>query len=193
MAVGATPAALETTVSARSLARRVAAALFMPAAMLALPVSVHAQADVRATAPIDHRQIISANPFGLMFEWFNVEYERRLGPTTTWGVSSSWFSLDHGDFDYVNGNGLFRYYPQANTLTGFFLGGRGGVYHISNGHEGAVFYGAGFEIGYDWLLGTRRNIGLSIGVGATRLFGGDLPGASLTVPTLRLVNLGIAF
>jgi len=180
-------------VSTTTLARRVAVASFAPALVLALAATAHAQSGVRTTAPVEHRQIISANPFGLMFEWFNVEYERRIGPTTTWGASTSWFSLDHGDFDYVNGNALFRYYPQANALTGFFLGGRGGVYHISDGRAGSVFYGAGFEIGYDWLLGTRRNVGLSIGVGATRLFGGDLPGAALTIPTLRLINLGIAF
>jgi hypothetical protein len=180
-------------VSARSLAHRVAAALFMPAVVLALPVNAHAQSDVRPTAPVEHRQIISANPFGLMFEWFNAEYERRLGPTTTWGVSTSWFSLDHGDFDYVNGNALFRYYPQGHALRGFFLGGRGGVFHVSDDREGDVFYGAGFEIGYDWLLGARQNVGISLGAGATRLFGGQLRGASLTVPTVRLLNVGIAF
>ncbi len=179
--------------STRSLARCIAAALFTPALILALPATAHAQSDERPTTPVEHRQIISANPFGLMFEWFNVEYEHKLGPTTTWGVSTSWFSLDHGDFDYANGNALFRYYPQGHALNGFFLGGRGGVFHVSDSRDAAVFYGAGFEIGYDWLLGSRRNVGLSLGVGATRLFGGELPGASLTVPTLRLVNLGIAF
>jgi len=35
-----------------------------------------------AQAPADHQQIISANPFGLMFEWFNVEYQRRMTPST---------------------------------------------------------------------------------------------------------------
>ena len=51
------------------------------------------------------------------------------------------------------------------------------------------------EIGYDWLLGSRQNVGISLGIGATRLFGGTdaLDGLSATIPTLRLLNIGIAF
>ena len=67
------------------------------------------------------------------------------------------------------------------------------MYHVSDAFESAAFFGAGFEIGYSWLLGANRNIGLSLGAGATRLFGGELDGASLTIPTVRLINLGIAF
>ena len=55
------------------------------------------------------------------------------------------------------------------------------------------FFGLGFELGYNWLLGAKKNISIGMGAGATRLFGGDLNGASLTIPTVRLVNVGIAF
>ena len=57
----------------------------------------------------------------------------------------------------------------------------------------ATFGGLGFELGYTWLLGPPQRVGISIGGGASRLFGSDLDGATLTVPTIRLVNVGIAF
>ncbi len=122
-----------------------------------------------------------------------MEYQRRMTPSTTWGASASWFSRDADGFDYASGSGIVRYYPSEVALRGFYVGGRGGVYHVSDGIDSGVFFGAGFEIGYDWLLGRRQNIGLSLGVGATRLFGGELNGAATTIPTLRLLNLGVAF
>jgi len=147
------------------------------------------------TVPVDHKQIISANPFGLMFEWFNVEYQRRMTRATTWSASVSWFSRDQEDFDYVSGGGAVRYYPSGRAMQGFYIGGRGSVYRVSDRVESGAFFGAGFEIGYDWLLGDRQNVGVSLGIGATRLFGGtdSLDGMSVTIPTLRLLNLGIAF
>jgi len=165
---------------------------FVVALMMLTPARVVAQT-TSAAPSTDHAQIISSNPFGLMFEWFNVEYERRMTPSTTWSASVSWFSRDDDDFDYVSGGGAVRYYPSGTALRGFYLGGRGGVYRLSDGLDSGTFFGAGFEIGYDWLLGSRQNVGLSIGIGATRLFGGDLEGAPLAIPTLRLLNLGIAF
>lgn len=53
--------------------------------------------------------------------------------------------------------------------------------------------GFGFDIGYSWLLGKERLFAISLGAGATRLFGGSLDGVSLTVPAIRPLNLGGAF
>jgi hypothetical protein len=39
----------------------------------------------------------------------------------------------------------------------------------------------------------RQNVAISMGAGVNRLFGGELEGASLALPSLRLVNVGIAF
>lgn len=49
------------------------------------------------------------------------------------------------------------------------------------------------DLGYSWLIGPKRNVGVSLGIGAERLFGGSLAGASLTIPSVRLVNVGVAF
>ena len=143
--------------------------------------------------PVPHRQTVSVNPFGLMFEWFNGEYERKVNDRSTFGVSASGFSLDGGDTDYVNGALFYRFYPQRAALSGFFIGGRGGVHRVSTNSDADVFFGLGFELGYAWLFGADRRFGVSIGAGATRLFGGDLEGSSLTIPTFRLINVGIAF
>ena len=138
------------------------------------------------------KQVISANPFGMVFEWFNLEYERRLSDTFTFGFAGSYVPLDSGDDHYLSGNALVRYYPQARALSGFYFGGRTGIYDVSDGGPNAVFFGAGFEIGYTWLLGRNDNFQLSLGAGASRLFGGTLD-ESLAVPTVRLLNVGLAF
>ena len=49
--------------------------------------------------------------------------------------------------------------------------------------------GVGFEFGYAWLLGQGENLSISVGAGATRLFGGE----STAFPVLRFINLGWAF
>jgi hypothetical protein len=143
--------------------------------------------------PVVHQQFISANPFGLMFEWVNAEYERKATESVTWGVGASFFARNHDSVDYASGGSFVRYYPAGAALTGFYLGGRGGIYRVSDAHASDVFYGVGFELGYNWLLGSKRNVGISVGLGATRLFGGALAGASLTIPTVRLFNVGVAF
>jgi hypothetical protein len=143
--------------------------------------------------PVPHQQTLSANPFGMMFEWYNGEYERKVSPKSTVGVSASGFALDGGDADYVNVAAFYRFYPQAAALSGFYIGGRGGIHHVTSNGDSGAFFGLGFELGYTWLFGAKRNFGVSLGAGATRLFGGELAGASLTVPTLRLLNVGWAF
>jgi hypothetical protein len=135
-------------------------------------------------------QVVSANPFTLMFKWFNAEYERKLTSNVTLGASSSFFSID--DIGYKNANFVARYYPRA-ALHGFFLGGRTGVYRLSSVDESGTFYGGGFELGYTWLLGPKQNVAISMGAGVNRLFGGSLAGASLALPSFRLANVGIAF
>jgi hypothetical protein len=137
------------------------------------------------------QQVLSANPFLLMFKTFNAEFERRHTASSTWGVSGMVF--DFSEANYRNASVFYRYYPQREALNRFYIGGRGGLHHVSAGDSSGQFFGLGFELGYSWLLGPQRNVSVSTGAGATRLFGGSLDGVSLTVPTLRLVNLGWSF
>jgi hypothetical protein len=151
--------------------------------------SAHAQEGTKV--PVAHHQTISANPFGLMVEWFNVEYERKLTNTATLGVSGS--TTGWGDVDLTNGNVFMRYYPQGAALTGFYLGGRTGVARASVDDARATGVVGGFELGYSWLFGAKRHVGLSVGAGVDRLFFGDELAIDLIRPNIRLVNLGIAF
>jgi hypothetical protein len=138
------------------------------------------------------KQVVSVNPFGIVFEWFNLEYERRLSPTVTAGAAGSYVGLDNGDDHYFSANALLRYYPQGRALTGFYFGGRTGIYDVSEGNNDEVFFGFGFEIGYTWLLGVNDNFQISLGAGASRVFGGTLDGSE-AIPTVRLLNVGIGF
>jgi uncharacterized protein DUF3575 len=166
--------------------------LIATVAALCLVAATPASAQVQdVDPPIARDQVISASPVLWMFKWFNADYERRINSTTTWGLSGSYLPL--GDFEYGRASVLVRYYPQRAALTGFYLGGQTGMYRTSEGRQHEVLYGAGMDIGYAWLLGAQQRVGVSIGFGITRVFGGDLDGASIAIPNVRLLNVGIAF
>ena len=148
--------------------------------------------------PVDHKQMVTANPIGIVFGWFNAEYERKITESTTWGVSASRLTFFDDDFTYSNGSALLRYYPQGAALTGFFVGGKLGVHNVSDDSEfrddeNGTFLGLGVDVGYNWLVGKEKKFVISVGMGATRLFGGDLEGASFTLPNIRVINIGFAF
>ena len=157
---------------------------------VAAPSVAFAQAD-GTRIPVANKQVVSANPFLLMFEYANFEFERTASQKASVGFSAS--SVGFDDATYRNFQAFYRYYPQGASLTGFYIGARGGVHRVSNGEDAGNAVGLGFELGYGWLFGAKRNFALSLGAGATRLFGGDLGHHSLTIPTLRLVNVGWSF
>jgi hypothetical protein len=145
------------------------------------------------------RNVISANPFLLIATWFNAEYERAVSGGSTLGMRVSTLSLgidtDTGnddEADYYSGRAFYRYYPNG-AFAGFFFGVDAGVTGLEESGETHTVMGAGFELGYNWLLGSRRNFYISIGAGADRLFGGELGDASAVIPTVRIVNIGFAF
>jgi hypothetical protein len=138
-------------------------------------------------APAQHQQVISANPFGLLLELFNAEYERVLSPTTTAGVGGSTFSNDE-DGRYVNADLFFRFYPQADALDGWAFGAKAGLTTV----DGGSYLGYGFDANRSWLLGANNNFYVGVGFGLKRLVGGDNLDMQY-IPTLRIVNIGIAF
>lgn len=139
--------------------------------------------------PVPYRQVISANPFGLLLELFNAEYERVIGESSTAGLGGSFFASD--DVDYLNADVFYRYYPSARPLDGWAFGGKVGVTRV---RENDTYIGMGFDVNHSWLMGRRENFYVGIGIGLKRLFGtgsdyGDLD----YIPTIRLVNIGFAF
>jgi hypothetical protein len=168
------------------------AALFL----VLLPAAAFAQ--TAAPAPTDAcSQVLSANPFGFVVKWFNVEYERKVAPAVTLGGSASHF----GELDQSDGIVMVRWYPQQTALDGFYLGARAGAFGFktyaydlrSYRERDTVVAGAGIEIGYNWLLGPRQNVSVGTGFAMTRIASGS---GSYSVPSVLpgvRLNVGIAF
>lgn len=142
--------------------------------------------------PIPHHNVISANPFLLLFEWINVEFEHKVGPETTVGGIAQSVSFDDGDVSLAGASGFLRYYPQGSALSGFFVEGRLAVLHGEDEDGSGTVYGPGIHIGYNWLFGANRNFYVSMGLGLTRLFGEDIDGRAV-LPEFRLLKIGFAF
>ena len=53
-------------------------------------------------------------------------------------------------------------------------------------------FGFGFDTNWSWLLGQNDNFYVAAGVGLKRLFGTH-EGAMKFVPTIRIINVGLAF
>jgi hypothetical protein len=157
--------------------------------LLALPAQALGQGVVR-------NNVVSANPFLLIAEWFNGEFEHKISAGGTLGVRGSTIKLDDdvGDVRYLNARGFYRYYPRA-AFEGFYFGLDGGITSLDeqDTNETHMVFAGGFELGYNWLLGARKKLYLSLGAGADRLFGSDLEGVTLVIPTVRIVQIGIAF
>lgn len=146
--------------------------------------------DIDAQVSPPHDNAITANPFLLLFEWFNAEWEHRIGPDKTIGVSVAHFSLDDGGDVYNSLSGLFRVFPQERAPSGFFLGGRLGFHRVDVETQDESALGIGIEVGYTWLLGSEQTWVVSLGAGVTRLFSDAGEGV---LPGIRLVNVGWAF
>jgi hypothetical protein len=160
--------------------------------LVGMPLKALGQ-DAGTRDPVPHDQAISANPFLLLFEWFNIEYERKVSDAGTFGFTASGFSFDDGDETYRGLGAFYRYYPQGAALSGFSLGGRLGYHRVSDDDDDGDAFALGVDLGYSWLLGAERNFYIGIGIGATRLFGGDIDGGRVVIPSFRLVNIGFAF
>lgn len=136
--------------------------------------------------------VISANPFGLLLELFNGEYERVVSQSSTAGIGGSYFTSD--DVQYVNADAFFRFYPQDDPLDGWAFGAKAGITDID---DFGTYFGFGFDVNKSWLLGRNDNFYVGVGLGLKRLVGVDEddPDGDLLefIPTIRLVNIGFAF
>lgn len=164
----------------------------LAASLFALtPATASAQSSGSSAAP---RQVISANPFGLLVGWFNAEYERQVSESVTAGAGASTFDWGgddsyNDDSRYTNGDVFVRYYPGGRPLRGFAIGVKAG---LTKGGSETARLGVGVDTNWSWLLGKRDNFYVGVGFGLKRLIGtnNDYP---TVVPTIRIVNLGVAF
>jgi hypothetical protein len=160
-------------------------------AVAAVAALMFASAPVAAQGPepVPHQQVISANPFGLILEWFNAEYERVVTPASTAGIGGSYIASDNDD--YLNADLFWRYYPQGLPFQGWSFGVKAGLTDIP---DHGTYPGYGFDVNRSWLLGGDNNFYVGLGFGLKRLIGvGDENLDLEVIPTLRIVNVGFAF
>jgi hypothetical protein len=167
--------------------------------VLALSVALGTATPILAqeAAPV-RRQVVSANPFGLLLELFNAEYERVSAASSTVGVGGSFYhngdsgdGFDDGGDSYVNADVFYRYYPSGQPLDGWAFGVKAGVTKVT---DWGTYAGFGFDTNWSWLLGSNDNFYVGIGFGLKRLFGPDDQDFGLNyLPTFRIVNVGFAF
>jgi hypothetical protein len=164
----------------------------LPLAAVVLLASLPGIAEGQDRTP--YQNVISANPFGLLMEWFNAEYERTVTDASTAGIGGSTFRYRNDDelrVRYSNVDLFWRYYPQGTPFEGWSFGAKLGMTRV--GEEGS-FAGIGFDVNRSWLLGANDNFYVGAGFGLKRLLGTSFDNDELVfIPTFRLVNVGFAF
>lgn len=166
----------------------------------AIVVSAAVSSGARAGDVTPPPNVISSNPILDMFTWYNLEFEHRMAPNSTMGLAGTFISFNDGDDSYKNLSAFYRYYPQNDAPAGFYFGGRAGIFGVTASNDeddeeaSLTLGGIGIDIGYTWMIGSTRNFAISLGIGAVRLFGdvGD-EDISMTLPSIRAINVGFAF
>lgn len=157
--------------------------------VLVLGIGSAATALAQDAAPAPYSQVVSANPFGLLLDLFNAEYERVLTESSTAGVGGSAYFGEEDD--YVNADLFWRFYPGGNPLNGWAFGVKAGITKV--GDEG-TFFGAGFDVNRSWVLGRNENFYVGIGFGLKRMYvSSDATFDLEYIPTFRIINVGIVF
>jgi hypothetical protein len=158
-------------------------------------------------APQPLRNAISANPFGLLLELFNAEYERVVGESSTVGIGGSYFNSDENDeadptfedddVTYSNVDVFYRYYPSGRPLDGWAFGAKVGLTMVDDDtvdSDGDTFFGYGFDVNRSWLIGKKNNFYVGVGFGLKKLVGASDESFDLEyIPTIRIINVGFAF
>jgi hypothetical protein len=137
--------------------------------------------------------LISANPIGLLFEWYNGEFEHAVSPTVSLAVSGSHFGFDSDDYTAVDG--IARYYPAGKAIRGFSFGVSVGVVSVEDDVDDTCFGcegqdGTSATVGvrgdYVWILGRDQRFAVAAGIGAKRLLSNDLGTDGLPVGRLSI-------
>ncbi len=165
------------------------------------------------------QHVFSANPFGLLFQLFNAEYERVISETSTIGFGGSTLRTNNETYQdppiigtdefgdpiydwanepdailetdrYVNFDVFWRFYPSGNPLVGWAFGAKVGLTSVSGG----THLGYGFDLNRSWILGPNENFYVGLGFGLKRLIGAPEEAELLPlVPTIRIANVGFIF
>ena len=168
------------------------------------------------------RNVISANPFGLLFELFNAEYERVISRTSSIGFGGSTIKNEtygeppiigtdeYGypiyDWDnhpepryethqYVNFDVFWRFYPGSNRTRTYNapVGWAFGAKMGITAVDGGTYFGYGFDLNRSFVLGPDDNFYVGLGFGLKRLIGAPQDELFEFIPTIRIANVGFIF
>lgn len=143
-------------------------------------------AQAQETVEESRLNVISANPFGLLFDVFNAEYERAITRSSTAGIGGSRFpGWTEGETPTTNIDLFWRFYTSGRPFDGWAFGAK-------TGYTSGKGVGVGFDLNRSWLAGADDNFYVGVGFGLKRILGtgsGDLQ----FVPTFRIINVGFAF
>lgn len=170
------------------------------AAGILLAAPAHAQDEA---IPPPHRTLITANPFGLLVDYYNVEVERAVSDVASISLAFERSTAD--DNNVTAGDVRFRYYPQARVFSGIALGASLGYGKFNEDIDDGEFEPGdtddtmsgptlGLEVDYSWLVGRDRRLYIGLGFGIRRLLsGGDNDGDPTLIPGGRYFGVGYTF
>lgn len=148
--------------------------LTLLAASALITAPAFAQSSDANRAGVARLNLVSANPIGLLFEWYNGEFEHAITPTVSLAVSGT--SYDLNDARYTSVDGIARYYPSARALRGFSVGASVGFVGVNDNCNDSFCNDNDFSaatIGvrgdYVWILGRDQHFSVETGIGAKRI------------------------
>lgn len=176
--------------------------LFTPALLLALlaatPSTATAQGGLArmllapASTAGNPTQVFSANPVGLVMDFYNFEYELRVADAVTAGGGAShrgWYLFGEAEKPRLNGDVFVRYYPGGRAFNGLALGLKVGATRLP---RDGTLPGLGFDVNHSYAV--SDHVVVSTGLGMKRLFGREpRPYAGAPVVTTLRFNVGIGF
>lgn len=136
-------------------------------------------------------QVFSFNPVGMVMEFYNAEYEVRLGDALTAGAGASrrgWYLFGEGESPRLNGDAFVRYYPSGSAFNGFALGLKVGGTRLPNER---TLPGIGFDVNHSYAW--SDHLVMSSGFGMKRLIGRQGPDYGQDVITTLRLNVGVGF
>ncbi len=158
--------------------------------------------------------LISVNPIGVVLQYYSGQYEHALSPEFSLALNGSYFTPDYFDFNDTNDSGpgyvsadlIARFYPNAEGLRGFSIGGKVGYARVGRLDCVYTYSGGGYttscarasartigvEGDYNWVLGASQHFGVQLGLGAKRYFFNRHTSASAAIPTAR-ASIGYAW
>ena len=163
------------------------------------------------------RNVISANPFGLLLELFNAEYERVISRTSTIGFGGSTIKTETTDWDekppiigtdqygyliydeayespvethqYVNCDVFWRFYPGSNRTRTYTapVGWAFGAKIGITAVDGGTYFGYGFDLNRSFVLGPDDSFYVGLGFGLKRLVAA--PHDKLGLPLIPTIRI----